>query len=85
MLAAADTAMTDCGWNRAVCVMNHKKLVTVYLCDRTFWMRRMECCVMVFDGHQMVMVAAQGNPEPLVQCLLNQPDVRARLQLLAER
>jgi len=85
MLTAADHAVVNRGWNRVVCVLNHKDLVTVYLQDRTTWMRRVKCFVLVFDGRQMVMVAAQGNPEPLIECLLSQPDVGANLKLLAKR
>ena len=85
MLAAADHAVANHGWNRVVCVLNGQKLVTVYVQDKTTWLGRIKCLVMVFDGHQMVMVAAQGNPEPLVRCLLNRPDVREKLQRLAKR
>lgn len=85
MLAAADTAMSARGWDRVVGVMDGGDLVAVYMPANITSARRMKCCVMVFDGREMVVVSARVNPEPLIQCALNQPAVRARLQLLAKR
>jgi hypothetical protein len=85
MLAAADTAMTARGWDRIVGVMDGPNLVTVYMPARTASARRLKCCVMVFDGQQMIVASARANLEPLLQCLLEQPEVRTRLQSLAKR
>ena len=85
MLAAADHAAANHGWNRVVCVLNREDLVIVYVQDQTAWPERIKCFVLVFDGRQMVLIAARGNPEPLVRCLLNRPDVREKLQGLAKR
>jgi hypothetical protein len=40
---------------------------------------------MVFDGRQMVVASARVNLVPIIQCLLEKPEVRARMQLLAKR
>jgi hypothetical protein len=85
MLAAADAAMTDRGWDRVVGVMDGTDLVAVYLPDNTTSARRMKCCVMVFDGQEMVVVSARADLEPLVKYALAQPDVADRLRSLARR
>lgn len=43
--------------------------------------RRMKCCVMVFDGRQMVLVSAEANLEPLFKYALDQPALRAKARL----
>jgi hypothetical protein len=70
MLAAADAAMTARGWDRVVGVMDGRDLVTVYLPDKTASACRMKCCLMVFDGQEMVVVSARANLEPLLKYAL---------------
>jgi hypothetical protein len=70
MLAAADAAMTARGWDRVVGVMDGRDLVTVYLPDKTVSDCRMKCCLMVFDGQEMVAVSARANLEPLLKYAL---------------
>jgi hypothetical protein len=85
MLAAADGAMTARGWDRVVGVMDGQDLVTVYVPDKTASARRMKCCLMVFDGQEMVMASARADLEPLLKYALTQPDVADKLRSLARR
>lgn len=85
MLAAADSAMTARGWERVVGVMDGKDLVTVYVPGKNVTVHRMKCCVMVFDGEEMVLVSAQGNLEPLLKCALDQPGICAQARRLVQR
>lgn len=84
MLAAADSAMTARGWERAVGVMDGRDLVTVYL-PKKVSVHRLKCCVMVFDGKEMVLVSAQGNLEPLLKYAFAQPGLGAQARRLAQR
>jgi len=85
MLAAADSAMTARGWERVVGVMDGQDLVTVYLPEKNVSVHRLKCCVMVFDGEEMVLVSAQGNLEPLLKYALDQPGLCAQARRLAQR
>jgi len=85
MLAAADSTMTARGWERVVGVMDHKDLVAIYLPGKNVSVHHLKFCVMVFDGKEMVLVSAQGNPEPLLQYALNQSDLCAQARRLAQR
>jgi len=85
MLAVADSAMTARGWERVVGVMDGKDLVAVYLPGKNISVHRLKCCVMVFDGKEMVLVSAQGNPEPLLNYALAQPGLGAQVRRLAQR
>ena len=85
MLVAADEAMGARGWQRVVGVMAERELVAIYVPEKNTTLQRLNCCVMVFDGRQMVLACARTNPQPLVQCLLKQPALRAKLQELAKR
>jgi hypothetical protein len=73
MLAAADSAMTARGWERVVGVMDGKELVAIYLPGEKVSVHRLQCCVLVFDGKEMVLVSVRGNPEPLLIYALKQP------------
>lgn len=85
MLAAADSAMIAHGWDRAVGVMDGHDLVAVYVPKENISARRVKCCVMVFDGKEMVLVSARGNLDPLLQYALDQPDLCAQIQHLVQR
>ena len=85
MLAAADSAMNARGWERVVGVVNGHDVVAVYLPGENISIRRMKCCVMVFDGKEMVLVSARGNLEPLLQYAFAQPGSCAQIQHLAPR
>ena len=85
MLAAADGAMTARGWDRVVGVMDGQDLVTVYVPDKTASARRMKCCLMVFDGHEMVVGSARADLEPLVKYALAQPVISTKVRSLVRR
>ena len=84
MLAAADSAMTARGWERMVGVMDAKNLVAVYLPKQNTSVQRMKCCVMVFDGNQMVLVSTQANLEPLLKYALDQLAVHTQARRLTQ-
>jgi hypothetical protein len=84
LLAAADSAMTARGWERAVGVIDGRDLVAVYL-PKNASVQNLKCCVMVFDGEEMVLVSARGNLEPLLQYALAQPGLGASTPRLAQR
>ncbi len=84
MLVTADSAMTARGWERVVGVIDARDLVAVYF-PKKVSVHRLKCCVLVFDGKEMVLVSAQGNPEPLVEYALAQPGLGDRTGWLAQR
>jgi len=83
MLAVADRVLNDRGWERVVGVLHGEELVSVYLPAKTISARRVNCCVLVFDGERMIMVRATANLEPLLQCLRTETNLRAKLPSLA--
>ena len=85
MLGAADETMTARGWVRVVGVMDGKDLVAVYLPGKNVSVHRLKCCVLVFNGKEMVLVSAQGNLEPLLKYALAQPGLGGRTPWLAKR
>jgi hypothetical protein len=85
MLAVADKVLNARGWERVVGVLNGEELVSVYIPAKTISARRMKCCVMVFDGRQMVVASVRADLEPLLECLRNQTDIRAKVRSLAVR
>lgn len=85
MLTAADKAMTAHGWERVVGVLDGDEMVGVYLPTKMTSPRRVQACVVVLDGRQLVIVSARGNLEPLMECLRNNPKWRAEMRSLASR
>jgi hypothetical protein len=83
MLAAADSAMTARGWERVVGVIDGQDLVTAYLPNKVS-VHCLKCCVLVFDGKEMVLVSAQGNPEPLLDYALTQADLGIPIKRLVQ-
>jgi hypothetical protein len=47
----------------------------VYLPGEIASARRMKCCLMVFDGQEMVVVSARADLEPLFKYALAQPAI----------
>jgi hypothetical protein len=84
MLASADSAMAARGWERVVGVIDGRDLVAVYF-PKEASVQRLKCCVLVFDGKEMVLVSAQGNPLPLATYALAQPGFGAQRGWLAQR
>lgn len=81
MLAAADSTMTGCGWERVVGVIDGHNLVAVYLPEKNISAQCLKCCVMVFDGKELVLVSAQGNPEPLLRYAFDQANLHAEARM----
>lgn len=70
MLAGADRAMIERGWERVLGVLEGDELVGVYAPSGELTSRRLPLCVMVFDGCELVVVSALGNVEPLAELAL---------------
>jgi len=85
MLGAADSAMTVRGWERVVGVMDGHNLVAVYLLEKNITAHRLQCCVLVFDGKEMVLVSVEGNPEPLLRYAFDKAGLEAQARSLAQR
>jgi hypothetical protein len=85
MLAVADSAMTARGWERVVGAMDRRDLVAIYLPGRNVAIHRLKCCVLVFDGKEMVLVSARGNLEPLLTYMFNQSGLCSRTEWLTRR
>lgn len=65
-LARADKAMLRRGWERIVGVSQEQQLVAVYLPHRALSTHNIKCCVLVFNGHDLVVASVRGNLEPLM-------------------
>lgn len=85
MLTAADAVLSARGWERLVGVQDGEELVSVYVPGNVTSARQGKCCILVFDGRQMVLVSARADIEPLLQFLRNQSDLRARMRSWAAR
>ena len=85
LLDAADTVLSDRGWERLVCVLDREELVGVYVPRKAILARQMKCCVLVFDGRQMIVVSARVDAEPMLRCLQNQSNLPAGVRSLATR
>jgi len=81
MLNAADSAMSKRGWDRVVGVVDGDDMVAVYVSNKTTSWERLECCVVVFDGDQMIVASARANLQPLLDCVLNEHALRAKIRL----
>jgi hypothetical protein len=65
VIARADRAMQRRGWTRVVGVCHDRELVAVYLPNKVS-SRRLKCCVLVFEGKQLIVAEAAGNLEPIL-------------------
>ena len=84
MLAGADSAMSARGWERVVGAMDGHDLVAIYL-PKKVAVHRLKCCMMVFDGRQIVLVSARGNLEPLLQYAFARRGFGKPVRQLAQR
>lgn len=66
VLSAADQSMNRKGWERIVGVVQGRQLVAVYLPRGLRSVKRMACCVAVFNGHDLVIASARVDPAPLL-------------------
>ena len=85
LLESVDSSMDSRGWYRVVGVMHGHDLVTVHVPAKKTSPRSLKCCVVVFTGQQMFVATVRANPEPLINCLLDKPEIRGKLHLLASR
>jgi hypothetical protein len=81
MLGAADSAMNRRGWDRVVAVLDGDDMVAVYVSSKTTSCSRIECCVVVFDGEQMILASARANLQPLLDCVLHEHGLREKIRL----
>ena len=85
MFAAADSAMTARGWERVVGVVDKEDMVAIYLPAKNITLHHLKCCVMVFDGKDLVVVSARGNPEPILNYAIAQSGLDAKVPWLVKR
>jgi len=72
LLNSTDRSMSARGWERVVGVVNPSELVAVYMPSDLDSGRDVRLCVMVLDGEELVVVAARGNLEPLLELARSQ-------------
>ena len=65
ILAGADKTMFARGWDRIVGVSEERNLVAVYFPRRAAWGGTLKCCVLVFNGADLVVAGARGKLQPL--------------------
>jgi len=67
MLAKADKAMANRGWDRVVGVINQSEFVAVYVPNEVRSTRDVKVCVVVLNGREMVVASARSNLAPLME------------------
>ncbi len=67
LFVAADRAMKRRGWDRVVGVAQDQQFVAVYFPQGKVSLRGVKCCVVVFQGRDLVVASASGNLEPLLK------------------
>ncbi len=67
LFATADRAMQRRGWERIVGVAEGREFVAVYFPREKVSLRGIKCCVVVFQGRDLVVASASGNLEPLLK------------------
>jgi hypothetical protein len=85
ILARADKEMSARCWDRVVGVSRENELVAVYVPRRGLSTKKIQCCVMVLQGKDLVVVGASGNLEPLFQLAGNHLDFKQATQHFALR
>src|SRR5258708_1419186 len=83
VIAKADKEMAARGWTRAVGVCHEHELVTIYFPRQKSSASGVKCCVMVFDGRQLVVASVRGNFEPLMGILHQRLEGAMNQHLLA--
>jgi len=85
ILARADKAMSARRWDRVVGVSRENELVAVYVPRRGLSAQRIQCCVLVLQGKDLIVVGATGNLDPLLQIAGKNFDLKEATQHLALR
>jgi len=82
LLRKTDERMRDRGWSRLVGVNDHGQTVLVYASDEADNGDRMDLCVAVVDGRDLVVVSANVNADSLVRLAEKHfPEGRLRAKL----
>ena len=84
-LVRADKAMSARGWERVVGLSKEREFVAVYCPKRGVSSRDLKCCVVVFDGRDLVVASARGNLEPLLDIARNHIDLEGMRPVFALR
>jgi hypothetical protein len=79
LLELADRAWIAKGWERVVGVLHDDHCVGVYLPAAPLTTKRVNCCIVVFNGQRLFVVRATANLKPILKFLGKQPDVRGLL------
>lgn len=80
LLASADQAMDEQGWERMIVVMNRDELIAIYTPRDTTDTEEIELCLAVVNHHEMVIVSGRADPTPLLEFALDQAEPSANLQ-----
>lgn len=67
VLEIADKAMKARGWDRIVGVSQERQLVAVYWPHQKLSPGKIKCCVLVFQGRELIVSSVRGNLEPLME------------------
>jgi hypothetical protein len=78
----ADRAMERRGWVRTVGVLHDQELVAVYFPRAKMSSRSIRCCVLVFQGRQLIVAGVRGNLDPLMELVRNSPEFKGVKQEL---
>jgi len=85
MLASTDAAMHERGWYRVVGAIEDSNLIAIYVPEKISRFGRLQCCGLATDGREIIIAAIRADVKPLLERLLQQPDLYAKMQLLVER
>jgi hypothetical protein len=85
LFSSTDRTMASRGWDRIVGVVDGQQFVAVYFPHRKVSLRSLKCCVVVFDGRELVVASASGNLEPLFQLAGQHIDLGKMRRLVPER
>ena len=66
VLSKAEGAMRKRGWDRIVGVLHDQELVAVFM-PKNVTASNMRCCVLVIRDEDLVVVAARGNIEEVLE------------------
>jgi len=77
--------MSARGLERVVGLSKERELVAVYCPKRGVSSRDLKCCLVVFEGCDLVVASARGNLEPLLDIARNHIDLGGRRPVFALR
>jgi hypothetical protein len=74
MVGAADKAMAGRGWDRLAGVVHEDDLVLVYVPRKSATGAKLDACVAVITGRQLIVVEGRTNLEPLLELASHRPE-----------